>query len=175
MSTWRGLIVGRLVGCGHVGQHACCPVNALRLGQRVKNAPQGPVLRPCPVDRSAGTLHNGRALCMTRSNLACLPSLSCSSMGRAKMLHPRTEPGTRVACVDRCALNEFCFCFDDMAATAVDGCLKRVILAHRHLVPRERSAGRQGVRSRRAHENQPVTTGYRFAERTAQCGIDPGQ
>jgi len=36
------------------------------------------------------------------------------------MLHPRTEPGTSVACVDRWASNEFCFYLDDMAAATVD-------------------------------------------------------
>ncbi len=158
-----------------MGQHACCPANALRLGQRVKNAPQRRMLRPCPVDRAAGTLHNGRTLCMTRSNLVCLPSLSCSSMGRTKMLHPRTEPGTRVACVDRCASNKFCFYLDDMAATAVDGCLRWAICGHRHLVSRECSVWRQDLLSLRAHENQPVTTACRLVECTAQCGIDPGQ
>src|SRR4029453_15224462 len=82
-----GLDCGGVRGCGHVGQHACCPANALRLGQGVKNAPQRRMLRPCPVDRAVGTLHNGRKLCMTRSNLVCLSSLS--------------------SCVDRCASNEF--------------------------------------------------------------------
>ena len=145
------------------------------LGQRVKNAPQRRMLRPCPVDRAAGTLHNGRTLCMTRSNLVCLSSLSCNSMGRTKMLHPSTEPGTSVACADRCASNEFCFYLTNMSVTAVDGGLKHTVLGYRHLVSRECSVWRQDLLSLRAHENQPVTTDYRLVECTAQYGSDLGQ
>src|SRR5262245_49944151 len=105
---------------------------------------------------------------MTRSNLVCLPSLSCNSMGLTKMLHPRTDPGTRVACVAGCASNEFCSYLADMSATTLDGCLRRAVRGHRHRVARVCSVWRRGLRSLRAHENQPVTTDYQLAECTAQ-------